>query len=72
MKLISLNVPEAHLDAIDELVRQKIYPNRSEAIRTAICEMVREHKASPKIKVSEQAEVDIRKPPESLLKKRGR
>ena len=40
MKLITLHVPEPYLIALDELVEQKYYPNRAEAIRTAIRDML--------------------------------
>ncbi|MHA1341518.1 MAG: ribbon-helix-helix domain-containing protein [Promethearchaeota archaeon] len=41
MKLITVHVPEAYLDAIDQLVAADIYPNRSEAIRIAIRDMLK-------------------------------
>ena len=41
MKLITLNLPDRYLDGIEMLVREEIYPNRSEAIRTAIRDMLR-------------------------------
>lgn len=40
MKLITLLVPEHYLKALDELVKKKFYPNRSEAIRMAIHDMI--------------------------------
>jgi len=40
MKLITCHFPEAYLDAIEELVRSKIFPNRSEAIRVAVRDML--------------------------------
>jgi len=36
MVLISLHVPTYYVDVIDDLVRQGVYPSRSEAIRDAI------------------------------------
>lgn len=36
MKPISVNVPEAYIKALDELVKAKRYPTRSSAIRSAI------------------------------------
>jgi len=36
MVLISVHIPKRILDAVDDLVRQGILPNRSEAIRMAL------------------------------------
>jgi Arc/MetJ-type ribon-helix-helix transcriptional regulator len=36
MILVSFHIPKPLLDIIDGLVRQGVYPNRSEAIRDAI------------------------------------
>jgi Arc/MetJ-type ribon-helix-helix transcriptional regulator len=36
MELISFHLPKPLLDIIDNLVRQGVYPSRSEAIRDAI------------------------------------
>ena len=41
MKLITLNLPDRYLDGIEVLVREEIYPNRSEAIRSAIRDLLR-------------------------------
>ena len=40
MKLITLNLPQLYIDALDQLVKEKYYPNRAEAIRTAIRDML--------------------------------
>jgi len=40
MKPISLLVPEAYLEALDQLVTRKMYPNRAEAIRLAIRDLI--------------------------------
>ena len=40
MKLITLYVPEAHLKLLDNLVKVGKYPNRAEAIRFAIRDLV--------------------------------
>ncbi|RLI21766.1 hypothetical protein DRO54_02880 [Candidatus Bathyarchaeota archaeon] len=42
MKLITLYLPEPYIEALDKLVSEKFYPNRAEAIRTAILDMIRE------------------------------
>ena len=43
MRLISVTVPEAYLDALEELVRRGVYPNRSAAIRAAIRDLLVRH-----------------------------
>ena len=40
MKLITLYVPETYLKALDKLVGDRFYPNRAEAIRVAIRDLV--------------------------------
>jgi len=40
MVLISVHIPKRILDTVDDLVRQGILPNRSEAIRMAIIMML--------------------------------
>lgn len=41
MKLITVHVPEAYLGAIDRLIAADAYPNRSEAIRVAIRDLLK-------------------------------
>lgn len=36
MKIITINLPEKYLDAIQILINMRHYPSRSEAIRTAL------------------------------------
>jgi antitoxin ParD1/3/4 len=40
MKLITLYVPEPYLKALDQLINQRYYPNRAEAIRVAIRDLL--------------------------------
>ena len=40
MKLITLHLPEPYVKALDKLVEQKYYPNRAEAIRVAIRDLL--------------------------------
>jgi antitoxin ParD1/3/4 len=40
MKLITLYVPETYLKALDQLVVERFYPNRAEAIRVAIRDLI--------------------------------
>ncbi|MHA1638454.1 MAG: ribbon-helix-helix domain-containing protein [Candidatus Thorarchaeota archaeon] len=41
MKLVTLHVPETYLDGLEKLVDIKLYPNRSEAIRIAIRDLLK-------------------------------
>ncbi len=41
MKLITVHIPEAYLDAINRLIAADAYPNRSEAIRVAIRDLLK-------------------------------
>ena len=43
MKLITLYLPETYIKILDELVNEKFYPNRAEAIRVAIKDLVVGH-----------------------------
>jgi len=40
LKLITLYVPETYLKALDQLVVERFYPNRAEAIRVAIRDLI--------------------------------
>lgn len=40
MKLITLHLPEPYLEALDRLVNEKLYPNRAEAIRAAVRDLI--------------------------------
>ena len=42
MKLITLYLPEPYLEALDKLVNEKFYPNRAEAIRTAVLDLIKD------------------------------
>jgi Arc/MetJ-type ribon-helix-helix transcriptional regulator len=41
LKLVTIHLPEAFLDGIEELVKSRIYPNRSEAIRIAVRDLLK-------------------------------
>lgn len=41
MKLISIKLPNAYIEGLNELVEMGIYPSRSEAIRVAIRDMLK-------------------------------
>ncbi len=40
MKLITLYIPEPYLKALDRLINERYYPNRAEAIRVAIRDLL--------------------------------
>jgi len=42
MKLITLYLPEAYIKLLDQLVDGRFYPNRAEAIRVAIRDLINE------------------------------
>lgn len=44
MKFVSLLVPDAYLEKLEDLVRKRYYPNRSEAIRFAIKDLIELHR----------------------------
>jgi len=41
MKLISVKMPEALIEGMDELVRRGIYPSRSAVMRTAVRDLLK-------------------------------
>lgn len=42
VKLITLYLPETYIKALDQLVEAKFYPNRAEAIRFSIRDMLKD------------------------------
>jgi Arc/MetJ-type ribon-helix-helix transcriptional regulator len=42
MKLITLYLPETYIKLLDRLVDERFYPNRAEAIRVAIRDLINE------------------------------
>jgi Arc/MetJ-type ribon-helix-helix transcriptional regulator len=40
MQLITLYLPKPHIKALDKLVERKYYPNRAEAIRAAVRDLL--------------------------------
>lgn len=40
MKLITLYLPEPYIKALNQLVNERYYPNRAEAIRVAIRDLL--------------------------------
>jgi len=43
MQLTTLHLPKLYIKALDSLVKQKLYPNRAEAIRNAIRDLIALH-----------------------------
>ena len=41
MKLVTVLLPEAYLEGLDELVRAAMYPSRSAAIRAAVRDLLK-------------------------------
>ena len=41
MKLVTVLLPEAYLEGLDELVRARMYPSRSATIRSAVQDMLK-------------------------------
>ncbi|MCS7125788.1 MAG: ribbon-helix-helix domain-containing protein, partial [Aigarchaeota archaeon] len=47
MVIVTIHIPKIHVEAIDELVKNRIYPNRSEAIRMAIRDFIQSEHNKP-------------------------
>jgi len=41
MQLITLHLPVSYLEGIEELVKKRVYPNRSELIRVAVRDLLK-------------------------------
>jgi Arc/MetJ-type ribon-helix-helix transcriptional regulator len=41
MKLVTVKLPDASIEGLDELVRSGMYPSRSSAIRAAVRDLLR-------------------------------
>lgn len=67
MTLISVHVPKKMLEELDELVRRGIFPNRSEAIRAALRDLLYKEVFKTKAVREEEKEEE---PPLPLLKGR--
>lgn len=55
MRIISVQLPQSYINAMDQLVRRGLYPSRSEVIRTAIRELLKRelHSEIPEDEVPE-------------------
>jgi Arc/MetJ-type ribon-helix-helix transcriptional regulator len=49
MKLITLYLPEPYIKLLDQLVNERFYPNRAEAIRVAIRDLINEEAVRRKV-----------------------
>lgn len=62
MKMITLFVPEKYLEAIENLISSNHFPNRSEAIRSAIRDLIiKEYKLDEKLEMSKDRNNKIKK-----------
>jgi len=43
MKTINLQVPEPHLELIDQLINENLYASRNDAIRQAVRDLLKLH-----------------------------
>jgi Arc/MetJ-type ribon-helix-helix transcriptional regulator len=43
MKLITLYLPHSYIEALDELISEKLYADRSQAIRDAVRDLLKTH-----------------------------
>lgn len=50
MKLITLNLPSTYIQGLEKLVHDEIYPNRSEAIRHAVRDLIKKENAFQPLK----------------------
>jgi len=41
MKLVTVLLPEAYLEGLDELVRRNLYPSRSAVIRSSVRDLLK-------------------------------
>jgi len=41
MKLVTVKLPEALIEGLDQLIKSGLYPSRSAAIRTAVRDMLK-------------------------------
>ena len=66
MVLVSFHIPQKMLQQIEELVRQGLFPSRSEVIRSAIRELLLKHK------VQKEGPKEVENKEEELPLLRGR
>ena len=40
MRVVTVHLPEKYIEAIDQLIEKRVFPNRAEAIRTAVRDLI--------------------------------
>jgi len=43
LRVVTVNLPEAYIKAIDELIKLRLYASRSELIRTAVRNLIQKY-----------------------------
>ena len=59
MRVVSVKMPDALVEAMDELVRRKVYPSRSAVLRTAVRDLLKKElwrEARVEVEVYEEEE----------------
>ena len=41
LRILTVHLPDAYIKGLDELVNRRLYPNRSEAIRVAVRDLLK-------------------------------
>jgi Arc/MetJ-type ribon-helix-helix transcriptional regulator len=54
MERVTLRIPKQQIEEVERMVETGEYPNRSEAIRSAVREMLNEHEGTGKERPSEK------------------
>jgi Arc/MetJ-type ribon-helix-helix transcriptional regulator len=71
MKLISVNLPESYLEVLEILVSEGKFPNRSEAIRMGIRDLIKtEYLIDERIKTKYESKVEDSIPVEEEVKEK--
>lgn len=55
MRIVTVYLPEPYVEALDQLVKQKRYPNRAEAVRCAVRDFIFKELGSLSGKADEEA-----------------
>ena len=59
MKLVTVLLPEAYLEGLDELVRANMYPSRSSVIRSAVRDLLKERALGAKTRKIKTAPISL-------------
>ena len=60
MKMITVHLPEKYLEALEDLIREGYFPNRAEAIRVAVRDLLKNETYVFKIKKNSETENRIK------------